>query len=77
MMMVYEIFNENELIMNCKYFRQQIPFSVSPTLLFLQLAEQNFHLLLRIEPDLCEVVTGSGPADQLAFQGAIWHIVTD
>ena len=34
MMMVYEIFNENELIMNCKYFRQQIPFSVSPTLLF-------------------------------------------
>ena len=42
MMMVYEIFNENELIMNCKYFRQQIPFSVSPTLLFLQLAGQNF-----------------------------------
>ena len=35
------------------------------------------HLLLRIEPDLCEVVTGAGPADQLAFQGAIWHIVTD
>ena len=35
MTMVFEIFNENEWIINCEYFRQQNPFSVTQTFYYL------------------------------------------
>ena len=35
MTMVFEIFNENEWINNCEYFRQQNPFSVTQTFYYL------------------------------------------
>ena len=35
------------------------------------------HILLSVEPDLCEVVTAPGPAEQSASKGAIGcrHVV--
>ena len=36
--------------------------------------------ILSVEPDLCEVANAARPAEQVAFQGAVWcfsHIVFD
>ena len=38
------------------------------------------HVLLSVEPDLCEVATAAGPAEQAAFHGAVGclsYIVTE